>query len=80
MTAVGTKNKLAKKIVDIPPEVLEDLSFYGSFTNKEPSELKASIKHENNPRKIVVSEPSVTKYFKSKYFYFTLESIKGIKI
>ena len=62
------------------------MSFYGSFTNKEPSALDHKIKHENisfeksNPKKIKVDEPSVTKNFKSKFFYFTLSSMKGIKI
>lgn len=60
--------------------MFEDLSFYGSFVNKEPTEDDATVKAKTNPTKVIVQEPSTNKHFKSKYFYITLESMTGTKI
>ena len=70
----------SSKMQNTVEEPQNDLNFYGSFTCKEPDEAKALIKQQNNPKKIIVQEPSTSKQFRTKYFYFTLESSTGIKI
>jgi len=62
-----------------PKNLADDTFAYGSFSCIEPTKQNSVIQLKQ-PRKIVVQEPSNEKFFRSKYFYLALESMKGTKI